>query len=78
MTLPEMNSKAPMPGETGVGMTTIIPLIAACTIAYLSWTTQPFQFTVLSDQTQFGPVLDRKSTRLNSSHESTSRMPSSA
>ena len=24
------------------------------------------------------PVLDRKSTRLNSSHESTSRMPSSA
>jgi predicted MFS family arabinose efflux permease len=57
VTPPEMNSKAPVPGETGVGMTTIIPLIAACTVAYLSWTTQPFQFTILSDQTQFGPVL---------------------
>ena len=41
-----------------------------------------FQFANKSDQDQFDPDLtpspDRKSTRLNSSHSSVSRMPSSA
>ena len=35
-------------------------------------------FACLSSRFQYGETIDRKSTRLNSSHQSTSRMPSSA
>jgi predicted MFS family arabinose efflux permease len=55
--LPDMNSKALSLPETAVRMKTTISLIAACTVAYLSWTTQPFQFTILSEPTEFGPLL---------------------
>ena len=46
-------------------------------IAYLG-KNHPLYFEVLIAAAKLGAVIDRKSTRLNSSHVVTSRMPSSA
>ena len=73
-----MNKKASptVKQENGFNFSSIFPYIAIPIALLTGWALYTF---VLGDSANFeGGDPDRKSTRLNSSHSSVSRMPSSA
>ena len=72
-------SGPPRPAAAAFSRTTALPALAEETVAPIARTIESLHRVPVEDlDTDVPEAVDRKSTRLNSSHLPTSRMPSSA